>query len=93
MLIIELTYTKSLNIVDQYLQDHRAFLITWYKKEIFIASGPKVGRSGGIILAKGSIEEIQNVIKSDPFFIHDVATYNIIQFEPNRYSQSFEKVL
>ena len=51
MFIISLTYTQSLEAIDQHLEAHVAFLKEQYAKGLFIASGRKVPRSGGVILA------------------------------------------
>ena len=40
---------------------------------------------GGIILAKAeSQEKIQKIIAEDPFFIHEAASYDIIEFIPTK---------
>lgn len=90
MVIIEITYKKPLNAVEQHLQEHREFLSTYYKKNIFIASGPKIPRDGGIILANATKDEVKAIIKNDPFYIDGVADYRFIQFEPNKYSAEFK---
>jgi len=92
MLIIELTYKKPLDEVENHLQEHRDFLTKYYGKDIFIASGPKQPRNGGIILAKATREEGETLIKEDPFYINGIADYSIIVFEPNRYHQDFKTI-
>lgn len=83
MFIITLTYQKSLEEVDAHLSDHVAFLKANYAKGIFVASGRKNPRNGGIILALAANRaEIEAVIACDPFYIHDVATYEITEFIP-----------
>ncbi|ARU49608.1 YciI family protein [Sulfurospirillum diekertiae] len=84
MFIIALTYHKSLEEVDAHLSAHVAFLKEHYAKGIFLASGRKNPRNGGIILALApSKAEIEAVIALDPFYIHDVATYEITEFTPS----------
>lgn len=40
---------------------------------------------GGIILAKAeSQEKVKEIIAEDPFFIHEVASYDIIEFIPTK---------
>lgn len=88
MLIIELTYKKSLAIVDSLLDEHKRFLAKYYAQGIFIASGPKNPRDGGVILALSDKEEIFNILQEDPFFREEVADYVIIQFEPTKVNQT-----
>jgi uncharacterized protein YciI len=90
MFIIDITYKKSLEFIDQYLVEHRAFLDGGYKDNYFIASGPKNPRIGGIIISQlKDRDQLEAILKQDPFIIHDVADYNIIEFNPVKYHQDF----
>ena len=93
MIIIELTYKKPLSEVEKYLDGHRSFLDDCYAKNIFIASGPKIPRDGGVILAHGGAEEINKIIKSDVFYTEGIAHYRIIEFTPSKSSDVFSQLL
>ena len=88
MIIIELIYKKPLEEVDKYLEAHRVFLDKFYKSGVFVLSGPKTPRTGGVILAKLNKQEGEALIKSDPFYQYQIADYRIVEFEPNRFSNS-----
>ena len=84
MFIISLTYHKSLDEVDAHLSAHVTFLKDNYDKGLFLASGRKHPRTGGVILAlAASRSEIEALIAHDPFYIHNVATYEITEFTPS----------
>ncbi|MBY0413759.1 MAG: YciI family protein, partial [Bdellovibrionales bacterium] len=69
MFIIELTYKKAMSEADKFLEAHRTFLDLQYAKGIFIASGPKNPRDGGIILAREMARsELDEILKDDPFY-------------------------
>ncbi len=93
MIIIELTYKKSVEEVDKYLEEHRDFLEKYYNKGIFIASGAKQPRDGGVILAKVTRAEGERIICDDPFHQHAIATYRITEFVLSKYSNSFKQAL
>ena len=94
MYIIILTYQKDLSEVEKHLEAHRAYLDKHYASGYFIASGAQVPRKGGVILCKGdSKEEILDIITQDPFHEHRIATYQIIEFTPTKFSEAFGKVL
>lgn len=81
MFIISLTYHKSLEEVDAHLSDHVEFLKSHYAKGIFLASGRKNPRTGGVILALATNRaEVEAIIARDPFHIHGVAQYEITEF-------------
>ncbi len=90
MFIIILTYKKPIEVVDQYLIEHRTFLDDCYKKNIFITSGPQKPRTGGILISQLKDRlELEDVLKQDPFEIHQVAEYKIIEFDPIKYHPNF----
>lgn len=90
MFIIEITYKKSLESIDQYLAEHRAFLDHGYKNNYFITSGPKNPRTGGIIFSQLlDRDQLENILRSDPFNIHDVADYKITEFHPTKFHSNF----
>lgn len=94
MFILLLTYQKPLEEVDKHLLAHRAYLDVNYSLGHFVASGPRTPRVGGVILCKASSkEEVELLIKQDPFSINEVAKYDIIEFNPLKYATGFEAYL
>lgn len=86
IIVVELQYTSDdLSKVDALIDAHMAFVDAQYKAGIFLASGPKVPRTGGVILARGSdVDAIAALMKQDPFLIEGVATYRYTAFLPRR---------
>jgi uncharacterized protein YciI len=95
MYIVELTYLKPLAELDAQLTAHRAFLDTQYGEGLFLASGPKNPRDGGIIIASGRIERsaLDALLATDPFQIHGLASYRIIDFEPVKFAPALATLL
>lgn len=90
--VILLQYTKPLEEIDKYLQEHRAYLDKGYSSQMLLASGPQNPRSGGIILARANtLEEIKTFCNSDPFFVNNCAEYTIIEFIPVKYQKHFQE--
>lgn len=91
MFIISLTYKSSLENVERLISQHNIFLNNHYESGQFIASGRKEPRTGGIIIAKAeSKNEIEQIISEDPFYIHQVADYDITEFIPSKYNENFK---
>ncbi|MDF2940678.1 MAG: cyclohydrolase [Gammaproteobacteria bacterium] len=85
MFVILLEYIKPISEVEKYLIAHRAFLDDCYAKQYFIASGPKIPRTGGIILAKVQDKVfLEQLIENDSFKIYGIALYEIIEFTPSK---------
>ncbi|WP_295055840.1 YciI family protein [Sulfuricurvum sp.] len=91
MFIISLSYIKPLEEVDVLLEEHVVYLKEQYDLGHFLASGRKVPRTGGVILARGvSREDIETIITLDPFYRHGVAKYEITEFSPTMTSEELE---
>lgn len=91
MFIIDLTYKVPLEQVDKFLHEHIEFLNEQYDQNNFIASGRKVPRTGGIILARiTDRKEVENIIEKDPFRINNVADYAITEFIPGKTSEELK---
>jgi len=81
MFFIDLHYLASFEDVSVYMDVHLAHLQKYYDKKIFVVWGPKVPRTGGVILALGSTkEEIETIITEDPFYQHNLARFTITEF-------------
>ncbi len=90
MFIISLTYIVDLEKVDELLPQHIKYLKKQYEKGIFIASGRKIPRTGGIIFSKlKSLDKLKEVLDQDPFKINNLATYEIQEFIPSMTSDEF----
>jgi uncharacterized protein YciI len=84
LFIINLTYSVDLDTVLKNRPDHLDFLQKYYDQGFFLASGPKVPREGGIILARAdSKEQLTDIAKQDPFITRNIATFEITEFVPN----------
>jgi len=83
MFIVALTYTEPLARIDAFLPAHRAFLEEQYARGLFLMSGRKEPRDGGIIIAHAaSRAELDAVLRDDPFYQAGVARYDITEFVP-----------
>ena len=81
MFLIDVQYVMSLEEVDEALADHVAFLNENYARGIFVVSGRKIPRTGGIILARGlSRAELDALLAQDPFQQRGIAVYQVTEF-------------
>ena len=83
MFVVLLTYTQPLDAVDALVPAHREFLQRMYAAGVFLLSGRKEPRDGGVILAQAaSRQELESTLAQDPFHLHGVASYQVIEFLP-----------
>lgn len=92
--VVSLEYKVDLIEVDKYLADHRLFLKKYYSEKVFIASGPKQPRTGGVIIAiADDLITIKQILSQDPFSIHNIANYVIVEFSPTMWSQELAEAI
>lgn len=92
MFILALKYIKPLEEVDNELKSHVEYLEKYYSLKKFICSGRRNPRVGGVILCNAeNMDEVEDIIKEDPFYIKKIAEYEIIEFLPTKYAEGFEK--
>ena len=81
MFLIDVRYVVPLEEVDEALADHVAFLKENYARGVFVVSGRKMPRTGGIILARNvSRAELDDILGKDPFRQRGLATYQVTEF-------------
>jgi len=90
MFILSLTYLKSNDDADKVMEAHVAWVAEGYDKGWFLASGRKVPRTGGVILATGDRSEIEAYAAADPFTLHGVASYEITEVALTRTAEGLE---
>ncbi|MBP8759685.1 MAG: YciI family protein [Parabacteroides sp.] len=94
MYIVSLTYKASLEAIDKELNNHIDYLKKQYAAGNFLASGRKIPRNGGVILAKAqSREELDEILKQDPFNQNNLADYEVIEFVPSMTSKELSYLL
>ena len=85
MFLIELTYKAALADIDRHMKAHVAFLNQHYAAGRFVVSGRKIPREGGIIVAIGGTrEEIEALMREDPFVARGLAEVRVVEFRASQ---------
>ncbi len=79
MFILSLVYKVPVEEVDKHLEAHVTWLREGYRSGLFLASGRKVPRTGGVIFAAGPRADVEAMARLDPFAVYGVADYDIIE--------------
>ncbi len=92
MFVVELTYKVELEKIDAAMKAHVAFLNKHYQAGTFLISGRKIPRDGGIILAMGeSREQIEALMREDPFCARGLADFRVIEFRASQRAEDIPK--
>lgn len=93
MFVVSLSYKVALSEIDRLMPAHVIYLEACYANGVFIASGRKEPRTGGVILAQAaSLEILNKVLEKDPFHIADVANYEVTEFIPTMTAKGFDRL-
>jgi uncharacterized protein YciI len=92
MFVIELIYKAELSAIDARMAAHVKFLKKYYASGNFLISGRKIPRNGGIILAVAKTRsEIEAIVQEDPFHVHGLADFRIIEFRASQRADDIQK--
>jgi uncharacterized protein YciI len=94
MFIIMIHFTQPLEVIDKHVADHRQFLGEGYKKNYFVASGPRNPRTGGVVISQlKDRATVEKIFLQDPYYLNGVAEYEIIEFNPVLHHEDFVKFI
>jgi uncharacterized protein YciI len=92
LFVVELNYKVPLAEIDAAMPAHVRFLKKHYASGQFLVSGRKVPRDGGVIVAVGdSREQIDAIMREDPFCARGLADFRIIQFRASQRAGDIQK--
>jgi len=81
MFIVTFTYLKPVADVDALMPGHIEWLDKGYADGLFVASGRRIPRTGGVILARSGDEAgLLAFLAQDPFAIHGAARFDVVEF-------------
>jgi len=78
--LILITYVVALDEVDRYMKPHIDWLERGYDEGLFLLSGRRNPRTGGVIVCRGHRAEVEALAASDPFVTSGAATIEVIEF-------------
>jgi uncharacterized protein YciI len=91
MFIIDLKYIVAPELVVAHMDAHGEHLQKYYDEKIFLAWGKKEPWTGGIIFAlANSREDIDRINKEDPFYVHNIAEFTVVELSLVKYHPDLE---
>ena len=94
LFVVELTYKAELGAIDAVMAEHVAYLKKYYDAKVFLVSGRKVPRDGGIILAVAENRtRVDAIAREDPFFAHGLCDFRIVEFRPSQRAATLDELI
>lgn len=85
MFIVLLDYVADLTEIDAAIPAHVAWLDEHYASGLFVASGRRDPRTGGVVFATGSRDAVESAVAADPFARQGLARHTTIEFHPSKF--------
>ncbi len=94
MFIVTLTYLKPVEEVDVLMPGHIEWLDQGYADGLFVASGRRVPRTGGVIVARSGEEAaLRAFLERDPFAVHGAARFDVVEFNATKTAPGLEALM
>lgn len=84
MYVVEFHNLRPNDEVDENIDEHRAFLAKHAAAGVIVAAGPKIPRTGGMIIVDNiPREQLDKLLSEDPFLRRGSARCEVIEFKSN----------
>ena len=91
MFIVTLTYLKPVEEVDALMAGHIEWVDQGFAEGLFLASGRRIPRTGGVIVARSGDEAtLRTFLDRDPFAVHGAARFDVVEFSVTRTATGLE---
>ena len=78
--LILLHYVVPLDEIDRHMTAHIGWLEQGYEQGLFLMSGRRNPRTGGVIVCRGRKAEVEALASSDPFATSGAIVIEVIEF-------------
>lgn len=93
MFLVEINYLVPIEVVEEHTVPHRAWLDVEVSRGNILLAGPKVPRTGGVlVLLSKTRAEAEELIKQDPFYMNNIGKYTITEFSATRRNQLIQSL-
>jgi uncharacterized protein YciI len=82
MIVVLLTYKVPLDQVDAVRPEHLAFLKQALADGRLLAAGRQNPPTGGVLIARGTLAEVQGWAMTDPYVVQGIADPQFIEVTP-----------
>ena len=85
MFVVLLKFSANKANASQFMDGHNAWLRDGFEKGSFLLAGtiqPKLG--GAIVAHNATLEQIQEIVKKDPFVSENVVAAEILEITPSK---------
>ncbi|MET0308888.1 MAG: YciI family protein [Sphingomonas sp.] len=90
MIVVSLNYVVDASVIDAARPAH----IDWLKQGLadgkLLAAGRKVPMTGGLLIARGTIDDVRAWCATDPFAVQGLAEYDFTEVAPSLFAPGLE---
>jgi uncharacterized protein YciI len=91
MYLITITYTQPLEAVERVLEAHRQYLRDAPLASRIVMTGRRRPATGGLVVLRADrLEDVEAFVQADPYFIENVAAFDIVEFDVAQVASGLE---
>jgi uncharacterized protein YciI len=90
-----ITYIRPIEEIEARTAEHRVWLDQHVESGLLLLAGPMVPRTGGVLIFSGreTKDALAAILKQDPFAVHGLADYELIEFTPGKKNPLFNALV
>lgn len=92
MIVVSLNYVVDVSRIDAARPAH----VEWLKQGLadgkLLAAGRKVPMTGGLLIARGTIDDVRAWCATDPFAVQGLAEYDFTEVAPSLFAPGLESL-
>jgi uncharacterized protein YciI len=94
MFVVLLKFSANKVNASQFMDGHNSWLKNGFAKGTFLLAGTIRPKLGGAILAhNATLEQIQEIVKEDPFVSEGIVTAEIVEITPSKAAPQMDFLL
>lgn len=88
MFLVLTRYVRPMPEIEARTAEHRAWLDEQIAAGVLILAGPRVPRTGGVLISSASQTRasLEDILKQDPFSLEGLADFEIIEFAGGKFA-------
>lgn len=92
MIVVSLHYKVDAAVIDAARPAHIEWLKQGLADGMLLAAGRKVPMTGGLLIARGTIDAVRTWCATDPFAVQGLADYDFTEVAPSLFAPGLESL-
>jgi uncharacterized protein YciI len=92
MIVVSLNYIVDASLIEAARPAHIEWLKQGLAEGILLTAGRKIPTTGGLLIARGTIDDVRSWCMNDPYAVQGLAEYDFTEVAPALFAQGLESL-